>query len=78
MSLINHTLNKYDMLFHTYLDLLLLNLIYFVLENGNFVLEKSCKSPEPCNQLNSKTATLLEMMGEFSKYVQNFHNIANF
>ena len=31
------------MLFCTYLDLLPLNLVYFVLENGNFVLEKSWK-----------------------------------
>ena len=41
MSIINHTLNKYGMLFHTYLDLLPLNLVYFVLENGNFVLENN-------------------------------------
>jgi len=38
MSIINHTLIKY-MLFHTYLDLLPLNLVYVVLENDNFVLE---------------------------------------
>ena len=32
MSIIDHALNKYDMLFCTYLDLLPLNLVYFVLE----------------------------------------------
>ena len=41
MLIIDHTLNKYYMLFCTYLDLLLLNLAFFVLENGNFVLENS-------------------------------------
>jgi len=30
--------------FHTYLDLLPLNLVYFVLENSNFVLEKNISS----------------------------------
>ena len=34
MSIIDHTLNKYDILFHTYLDLLPLNLVYFIMENG--------------------------------------------
>jgi len=43
MSIIDHTLNKYDMIFHAYLDLLPLNLVYFVLENDNFVLEMSWK-----------------------------------
>ena len=42
MSIIDRTLNKY-MLFRTYLDLLRLNIIYFVLKNGNFLLEKSWK-----------------------------------
>jgi len=32
MAIINHTLNKYNMLFWIYLDLLPLNLVYFVLE----------------------------------------------
>ena len=41
MSIINHTLNKYDMLFHTNLDLLPSNLVYFVLGNGNLFLEMS-------------------------------------
>ena len=41
MSIIGHTLNKYAMLFHTNLDLLPLKRVYFVLENVNFVLEKS-------------------------------------
>ena len=40
MSMIDHSLIKY-MLFRTYLDLLPLNLVYIVLENGNFVLEIS-------------------------------------
>ena len=40
MSIIDHTLNKY-MLFHTYLDLLPLNLVYFVLENADFVPENN-------------------------------------
>jgi len=35
------TLNKYDRLFPTSLDLLPLNLVYFVPENGNFVLENN-------------------------------------
>ena len=35
--------NKYVMLFSTYLDLLPLNLVYFIMENGNFVLEMSWK-----------------------------------
>ena len=35
MSIMDYTLNKYDMLFHRYLDLLPLNLVYFVLENDN-------------------------------------------
>ena len=39
MSIIDHTLNKYDMLFCTYLDLLPLNLVYLGQENSNFVLE---------------------------------------
>ena len=42
MSMIDHSLIKY-MLFRTYLDLLPLNLVYIVLENGNFVLETSWK-----------------------------------
>jgi len=33
MSMIDHTLNKYDILFRAYLDLLPLNLVYFVLGN---------------------------------------------
>ena len=33
MSIIDHTLNKY-VVFHTYLDLLPLFLLYFVLENN--------------------------------------------
>jgi len=37
MSIINHTLNKHDMLFSMYLDLLPLNLVYFVLENNIFL-----------------------------------------
>jgi len=41
MSIIDHTLNTYDMLFHTYLDLLPLNLVYFVLENDHFALENN-------------------------------------
>ena len=41
MSIIDHTLNKYDMVFCTYLDLLPVNLVYLVLENGNFVLENN-------------------------------------
>ena len=45
MSINDHTLNNYDMLFGTYLDLLPLHLVYFVLENGNFVLEESWKCP---------------------------------
>ena len=39
MSIINPPLNKYDMFFCIYLDLPPLNLAYFVLENGNYVLE---------------------------------------
>ena len=39
MSIIDHTLNEYDMLFRTYLNILPLNLVYFVLENVNYVLE---------------------------------------
>ena len=42
LSINHYTLIKY-MLFHTYLDLLPLNLVYFVLENDNFVLEMSWK-----------------------------------
>ena len=38
LTIINHTLNKYDMLFHMYLDLLPLNLVYFVLENNKYFL----------------------------------------
>jgi len=41
MSIIDHIFNKYDMLFCTYLDILPLNFIHFVLENGNFVLENN-------------------------------------
>ena len=41
MSIIEHTLNKYDILFHKYLYLLPLNLVYFALENGNSVLENN-------------------------------------
>ena len=41
MSMIDRTLNKYDMVFRTYLDLLPLNLVYCVLENFNFVLENN-------------------------------------
>ena len=33
-SIIDHTLNKYDMLFHAYLDLLPLSHVYFVMENN--------------------------------------------
>ena len=40
MSIIDHILNKYDLLFHKYFNLLPLNLVYFVLENVNSVLEK--------------------------------------
>ena len=36
LSISNHTLNKYDMLFRMYLDLLPLNLVYFVLENNKY------------------------------------------
>ena len=43
MSMIDHTLIKYYMPFRTYLDLLPLNLVFFVLENGKFVLEMSWK-----------------------------------
>ena len=43
MSITDHPLNKYYMPFHTYHDLLPLNLVHFVLENGSFVLERSCK-----------------------------------
>ena len=39
MSVINHTLNKYDMLFRTYLDLLPLYIVCFVLANGDNVLD---------------------------------------
>ena len=39
MSIIDHTLNKYEMLFHTYFDLLHLTFVCLVLENGNFVLD---------------------------------------
>ena len=42
MSIIDHTLNRYYTLFHTYFNLLPLNLVYFVLENENF-LEMSWK-----------------------------------
>ena len=42
MSIIDHTVNKYDMLFHTHFDLL--PLIYP--GNDNFVLQKSRKCPE--------------------------------
>ena len=49
MSIIEHTLNKHDMLFGTYLDLLPLNLVYFVLKNGDFVLEnKLSLAVVPC------------------------------
>ena len=55
MSIIDHTLIEY-MLFHIYLDLLPLNLVYFVLENENFVLEMSWKIIfpwlwEPCSNI---------------------------
>jgi len=40
MSIIDHTMIKYIVV-RTYLDLLPLNLIYFVLENGNNVLENN-------------------------------------
>ena len=39
ISIIGHRFYKYDMLFHTYLDLLPLNIVYYVLENVNYVLE---------------------------------------
>ena len=52
MSIIDHTLNKYDILFRTCLDILPLNLVYFVLENGNLcarkVLEMYWKIIFPC------------------------------
>jgi len=51
MSIIDHTLIKYDMCFRTYLDLLPLNLVYFVPENGNFVLE---------NNISLAVGTMLE------------------
>ena len=41
ISIIDHTLNKYDMVFLKYLDLLPLYLVYFVLENGNYVMENN-------------------------------------
>jgi len=34
MSIIDHTLNKFDMFFCTYIDLLPSNLVNFVLENN--------------------------------------------
>jgi len=43
MSIIDHTLNKCGILFHTYSDLFPLNFVYFLLENDNFVLEMSWK-----------------------------------
>ena len=42
-SIIDHTLNKSEMVFHTNLDLLSLNVVCLVMENGNLVLEKSRK-----------------------------------
>jgi len=39
MSMIDHTLIKYVILFRTSLDLLTLNLVYFVVETGNFFVE---------------------------------------
>jgi len=47
------------MVFHTYLDLLPLNHVYFVLENGNKVLEMSWKIKfrwlwEPCYKMHLK------------------------
>jgi len=42
LSIIDHT---YDKLFCTYLDLVPLYHVYLVLENGNFILEKSWKCP---------------------------------
>jgi len=46
MSTIEHTLNNYDLLFRSYLDLLPLNLVFFVLENGNYVPEKNISLAE--------------------------------
>jgi len=48
MSIIDHTSNKYDILFHTYLHILALNLVYVVMESGYFVLEISWKIIFPC------------------------------
>ena len=48
ITIICHTLNKYHMLIRTYLHLLSIHIVYFVLENGNFVLEMSGKIIFPC------------------------------
>jgi len=42
MLIIDHTLNKYDLLFCTYLDLLPLNLAFFVLEMSWKIIFLGC------------------------------------
>ena len=58
-----HKLNKYIMLFHTYLDSLPLNLVYFVLENVNFVLE---------NNISLAVGTMVSYIQDFGKIKFSF------
>ena len=51
MSIIDHTLNKYDIRFRVYLDLVPLSLVYFVMENVKYILENTISvAVEPCKR----------------------------
>ena len=65
-SITDHTLDKYDMLFGTYIDLLPLNLVYVVLENGNFVLE---------NNIFLAVGTMIRIPGHVIRNVKNGHRL---
>ena len=52
MSIISRTLKTYLILFHTYLDLLPLNFVCFVLENGNSVLENNISLAVDCTKIS--------------------------
>ena len=62
MSIIDHTLNKYDKLFRKYLDLLPLNLVYFVLENYIFLAVGTMTGPSRPTKWHELIAYLLGML----------------
>jgi len=66
--MIDHTLIKY-MLFCTYLDLLPLNLIYFVLENCNYILENNISLA--VGTMKMKTERILTMTDSWVRRAPN-------